>query len=73
MKLWYFTQWELLAETFPNLQGLGNVKIEMTNRVGDPKLSMKYTIVVTLASYKNKQKKLIFDGIMPEIYLDHKF
>ena len=54
VKLWYFTQWELLAETFPNLQGLGNVKIEMTNRVGDPKLSMKCTIVVTLASYKNK-------------------
>ena len=49
---------ELLTETFGNHLGLGNVKIEKRNRIGNPKISRKLKIVVTLARYKDKQKNL---------------
>ena len=48
---------ELLTETFANHLDLGNVKIEKRNRIGNPKISRKLKLVVTLARYKDKQKK----------------
>ena len=48
---------ELLTETFANHLGLGNVKIEKEHRIGNLKISTKLKIIVTLARYKDKQKK----------------
>ena len=48
----------MFVETFSNYLALENVKIERVHRVGDPKVSMKRTIVAKLAIYKNKQKIL---------------
>ena len=48
---------ELLTETFTNHLGLGNVQIENGNRIGNSKISTKLNILVTLARYKDKQKK----------------
>ena len=48
---------ELPTETFANHLGLGNVKIEKGHRIGSLKISTKLKIIVTLARYKDKQKK----------------